>query len=1524
VSLSYRAAPAVSTSGSTGQTTWAVSRQAGTVAGDWILIYVFGGTASMACTGFAAKPDANGFGGLLSRYADGTEGASFSITGLAGNRVTALIVTLAGGASVLDPAVIATPVSGGPASSVSVPSITLANNGDWLLWFCANQNGFSGAGYGITPPSGFTSQGTNGAQVSNATVMLADDQVTASGATGAQAGTFGGSSFYSAVMIGITPAVPGGSAAAAVATATAAALAPGVPAGPAGVAPAGLASAAAVAPAPGAAAVTPAVRTFPGLPPNPLGARIELNLGGAWTDITAYVMLRDTIKITGMGRTDESGTITASQLTMTLRNDGRFTPKNSGASGVYYPNITRNCQVRVSVSTTSVTGVPYSGYRFFGEISSWPPGYDISGRDTHVQVTASGIWRRIAQASVSIGSAYWRYVQLLSGAATPAAYWAMEDGNASAAFILSDGTGTNLAFSAGTPSFAADTASFPGSNALPQFNLARMAANVSSAATPSNNIIRFALSVPVKGDSTGAAIATGAQVCSVLANGTIKRVDVVLIANQLRIDGYTSAAGGTPAFSGTVASKINGVPVLASVEITPSGSGINWALRLVKPGATAILGQVTGTRGSSSVAAVTQVQLNGQGRLTDTACGQLSVWYTVQPILAGATAIGGNAGETATARFQRICAESNIATTVIGSGAAAMGPQLDGKLSDILQGIEDTDGGMLFESRDGFGLGYRTLASMKDQAADVTFSHGSGVLGAPLAPVYDDQLIRNAVTVTGYDGYSVIAQLTSGPMSTAAPPNGVGGGYTAARSINASTHAQVNAIAQQLLWRGTTDEVRYPTVTVNFQRTAAAAFLGLIPGLQLGDHLQITSMPAFLGGGTAKQLIWGYSEVLGGNPEAWTITFNTIPEAPFESGFSPGVFGVTQAPGGSVAAGSPVGSTVEAAQLPPAVPPVPTPVRHAGATTSYATVPTPYDWLFTVTGTPADTTYFGCTPDQAWPIAPGDTFTHSAGLGGPFTVTTVELPPGANATVHFTPDATAVMSSGVVSGGKDGDLWINIAADNQLEQWQDGAWTPYKFGTGALAGTLTGLNVVGAYFLSGAGGGSAWQSAVPSVPGYYLYWDTGTGTPQVIAAISAAAGSDQWGNTWQGGVTMTGLISLLNVLSVEDTAGNILTSIDYLGNISAPTLSAQDVLLGGTSVYDWLNELPSGIVNRGWTPSGPWPSTPIGTTNTAIVELDQVLMAGRSYRFSVVPTTFITTVAAQQYVMQLRATTDGSTPTNTSPVLRQSVQECPTAGQNVMTPSCEYIPGNLTVDTLYRLLVTANVQGAGNTFQYQGSLEIRIEDIGPWLNETNSNNGAWFGAGSSGGSGSLKNYVKTYYATSTHSYFGLTGTYGSGANGKRSDNGSLYQGCPSGHAFLEGDQYGFAGFDYATIAADLAGATITKVTLRLTNATTWYSSGMQAIVGYSTTTTYNDPFVPGAGTHFNQVNYHINRGQTLTKDITSSSIGAAFQSGGATSIVIGRSADRTTGTDLNNYGSFIGYLAANTAANPRLQISYTK
>src|SRR5215831_7522878 len=632
------------------------------------------------------------------------------------------------------------------------------------------------------------------------------------------------------------------------ASGTGAAAAPVISASPVLIVPAEPAIAAAVA-TPPVVTVSGAV-TFPGAPPNPLGVKVELSLAGVWTNITPYVMLRDGIAISNMGRADETGSITPSNLNLTLRNDGRFTPRNTASP--YYPNIVRNARIRLSVNAVSAAGVAYSGYRFHGEVSSWPPGYDISQRDTYTQVIAAGIWRRISQASVPIGSCYWRYVNLLTGTSIPAAYWAMEDVAGTSGFVLSVGTGTNIAVT-GTTSKGADGTSFPGSNALPTPNGARLAATVSSAATGSSNVLRFALSVPPAGDSTFSQF-TSMEVAKLLANGTVKRVDIsVNSSSQLTVAGYTSAAGGTAWFSGTIGTKVNGVPVLVSLELTPSGSSVSWALRIIKPGSGAVLDQVTGTRGTASIAAVTQVQFNGQGRLADTTIGQAGVWYTVPSLTTAAYQLGGRNGELAASRFARLCAESDIPYVITGAGGAAMGPQVSDTMANVLQMIEDTDGGLLYENRDAFGLGYRTLASMQDQAAQATISHASGALGAPLAPVYDDQLIRNQVTVTNYDGYLVTAQLNSGALSISAPPAGVGQGYAVSRSVNANAHSQADAIARQMLLQGTVDDIRYPVIEVNFQRPAAGPFFASVPNLDVGDFFQVSNLPAFLGGGTTKQ-----------------------------------------------------------------------------------------------------------------------------------------------------------------------------------------------------------------------------------------------------------------------------------------------------------------------------------------------------------------------------------------------------------------------------------------------------------------------------------------------------------------------------------------------------------------------------------------------------------------------------------------------------------------------------------------------
>ena len=125
-----------------------------------------------------------------------------------------------------------------------------------------------------------------------------------------------------------------------------------------------LASAAGTAQQPGISAMQ---SYFPGTAPNSVGLKVELSINGVWTDITAYILQRDQVQISNMGRTNEQQTIQASQLVLTLKNkDGRFTPRNT--AGAYYPYIALNTPIRVSVNARSASGATYSGYRFSGEV----------------------------------------------------------------------------------------------------------------------------------------------------------------------------------------------------------------------------------------------------------------------------------------------------------------------------------------------------------------------------------------------------------------------------------------------------------------------------------------------------------------------------------------------------------------------------------------------------------------------------------------------------------------------------------------------------------------------------------------------------------------------------------------------------------------------------------------------------------------------------------------------------------------------------------------------------------------------------------------------------------------------------------------------------------------------------------------------------------------------------------------------------------------------------------------------------
>lgn len=87
----------------------------------------------------------------------------------------------------------------------------------------------------------------------------------------------------------------------------------------------------------------PATPAFPG---QPLDARVELQLNGAWTDVSLYVFM-DSTSI-GRGHPDESTTASPSTFSATLNNsDGRFSQTNP--VGPYYPYLGLNTPIRVSI-----------------------------------------------------------------------------------------------------------------------------------------------------------------------------------------------------------------------------------------------------------------------------------------------------------------------------------------------------------------------------------------------------------------------------------------------------------------------------------------------------------------------------------------------------------------------------------------------------------------------------------------------------------------------------------------------------------------------------------------------------------------------------------------------------------------------------------------------------------------------------------------------------------------------------------------------------------------------------------------------------------------------------------------------------------------------------------------------------------------------------------------------------------------------------------------------------------------------
>jgi hypothetical protein len=429
-----------------------------------------------------------------------------------------------------------------------------------------------------------------------------------------------------------------------------------------------------------------------------------------------------------------------------------------------------------------------------------------------------------------------------------------------------------------TGSDGSGTASSPGPGAAGEVTFSWSGGVTSPVA---GDVIRFCLDVDSAGSQDGAILVQA------LTYGSIATLNLVYhTGGNLELIGY-NASSSVVFDSGSIAFGANGVPLYVSMSLTASGTSVIWSLSAIEPGASAVVDTVSGTV-AGTIGYVSDVLVNPGGVMTDTATviGWLTVQTYADTLVNLSQIAAGYAGELAANRIARLCAAQGLGFTLVGNATdtPAMGPQQDDTFLNVLQSCCDLDRGQLFETRNSFGVGYRTRVNMQGQNPAVIAYYQQAMLAGQLQPVADDQFTRNDITVTRNGGASYTAALTAGPMSTATPPNGVGT-YSYALTVQADSDSQLEALGTWMLTVGTVNEYRFPQVAFDMSRVEVESLFTAIPTLDVGDFVQIPDPPFFVQAYPINQLCWGFTETL--NARTWTISVNTVPEDPYSEASPP-------------------------------------------------------------------------------------------------------------------------------------------------------------------------------------------------------------------------------------------------------------------------------------------------------------------------------------------------------------------------------------------------------------------------------------------------------------------------------------------------------------------------------------------------------------------------------------------------------------------------------------------------------------
>lgn len=560
-----------------------------------------------------------------------------------------------------------------------------------------------------------------------------------------------------------------------------------------------------------------------------------------WTDVSAYLELKDRISIT-RGRTEYGSEVEPSKLTLTLDNtDGRFTAGNT--SGANYPDVKIGRPIRVKAKRVGASD--YST-RFLGFVDEWPVGWEGGDSYAKATITASS---RMARLGLG-GELSNAYIEACRAATGLLAYYPLGDmaGSTSAVPMTGDDGALTPIGNGVDPTFGGEHAP-TGTTAV---------------------------------EITGGRYLQGPIVA---ATSTVIVLEAVIATTDSGLRRVVSAHDSTDGTSFGIGLDIDGGKISAFVGDSSGGGNSGDSTTSID---TADLVHVAAVY-DSSTAAIT-VYVDGIAEATDTASPAPTITDLAVLRVGGSpeyTTISSSVSHVVLSsdvdglaeRAEFMVETTRTASEWIGlfaewAGIPSTELDLDSGTHDVEQfdttGLtalaamrvaETTEGGVLFDSRDGL-LTFTSRDSRYNQDAAFTLDASLQQVESDIAPRLDRSGLVNDATATAADGSEqrVFDQDSIDEY-----------GYAKSSVEISSTADDAMQAAGWMVWLGSDPRPRIPALTVDLLPLSATMQDDLLSA-DTGTKFTVSGLPSQAPASSMSFFVEGYTETI--DLESYSLSLN--------------------------------------------------------------------------------------------------------------------------------------------------------------------------------------------------------------------------------------------------------------------------------------------------------------------------------------------------------------------------------------------------------------------------------------------------------------------------------------------------------------------------------------------------------------------------------------------------------------------------------------------------------------------------